>query len=62
MPQDVRFDLPFTTPVSEHLEYARARHLRWVWDKGLVRSQAGFEEYRLGPAPGGGPHLPPRFG
>ncbi|MGA6225955.1 7-epi-alpha-eudesmol synthase [Streptomyces umbrinus] len=46
MPQDVRFDLPFTTPVSEHLEYARARHLRWVWDKGLVRSQAGFEEYR----------------
>ncbi|MCZ4512339.1 terpene synthase family protein [Streptomyces sp. ActVer] len=46
MPQDVRFDLPFTTPVSEHLEYARARHLRWVWDKGLVRSQPGFEEYR----------------
>ncbi|MFF3483235.1 7-epi-alpha-eudesmol synthase [Streptomyces sp. NPDC002701] len=46
MPQDVRFDLPFATPVSDHLEYARARHLRWVWDKGLVRSQAGFEEYR----------------
>jgi len=46
MPQDVRFDLPFTTPVSEHLEYARARHLRWVWDMGLVRSHAGFEEYR----------------
>lgn len=46
MPQDVRFDLPFKTPVSEHLEYARERHLRWVWDMGLVRSQAGFEEYQ----------------
>ncbi|WP_155054171.1 7-epi-alpha-eudesmol synthase [Streptomyces blattellae] len=46
MPQDVRFDLPFETPVSEHLEYARARHLRWIWDMGLVRSQAGFEEYK----------------
>ena len=46
MPQDVRFDLPFDTPVSEHLEYARARHLRWVWDMGLVRSRAGFEEYK----------------
>ncbi|MGW1892733.1 7-epi-alpha-eudesmol synthase [Streptomyces sp. NPDC002004] len=46
MPQDVRFDLPFTTPVSEHLEEARARHLRWVWDRELVKSQAGFEEYR----------------
>lgn len=46
MPQDVRFDLPFDTPVSEHLEHARARHLRWIWDMGLVRSQAGFEEYK----------------
>lgn len=46
MPQDVRFDLPFGTPVSEHLEYARARHLRWIWDMGLVRSLAGFEEYK----------------
>ena len=46
MPQDVTFDLPFDTPVSDHLEYARARHLRWIWDMGLVRSQAGFEEYR----------------
>lgn len=46
MPQDVTFDLPFETPVSPHLEYARARHLRWVWDMGLVRSQAGFAEYR----------------
>ncbi|MGW0628635.1 7-epi-alpha-eudesmol synthase [Streptomyces sp. NPDC002758] len=46
MPQDVTFDLPFDTPVSEHLELARARHLRWIWDMGLVRSQAGFEEYR----------------
>ncbi|MFJ2606255.1 7-epi-alpha-eudesmol synthase [Streptomyces sp. NPDC091279] len=45
MPQDVTFDLPFDTPVSEHLEYARARHLRWIWDMGLVRSSAGFEEY-----------------
>lgn len=46
MPQDVRFELPFKTPVSEHLEFARERHLRWVWDMGLVRSQAGFEEYQ----------------
>ncbi|MET9081338.1 7-epi-alpha-eudesmol synthase [Streptomyces sp. NPDC004237] len=46
MPQDVTFDLPFDTPVSEHLEYARARHLRWIWDMGLVRSKAGFEEYK----------------
>ncbi|MEV5438387.1 7-epi-alpha-eudesmol synthase [Streptomyces sp. NPDC052682] len=46
MPQDVRFDLPFDTPVSGHLEYARARHLRWVWDMGLVRSREGFEEYK----------------
>lgn len=46
MPQDVKFDLPFDTPVSEHLEYARARHLRWIWDMGLVRSVAGFEEYK----------------
>jgi germacradienol/geosmin synthase len=46
MPQDVRFDLPFDTPVSEHLEYARARHLRWVWEMRLVRSRDGFEEYK----------------
>jgi germacradienol/geosmin synthase len=46
MPQDVRFDLPFATPVSPHLEYARERHLRWVREMGLVRSQAGFEEYQ----------------
>jgi hypothetical protein len=46
MPQDVRFDLPFDTPVSPHLRYARARHLRWIWDMGLVRSHAGFEEYK----------------
>ncbi|MFI2376866.1 7-epi-alpha-eudesmol synthase [Streptomyces sp. NPDC018964] len=46
MSQDVRFDLPFDTPVSDHLEYARARHLRWVRERGLVRSLAGFEEYR----------------
>ncbi|AIS01920.1 7-epi-alpha-eudesmol synthase [Streptomyces glaucescens] len=46
MPQDVRFDLPFDTPVSPHLEYARERHLRWVREMGLVRSRAGFEEYR----------------
>ncbi|MFH8901277.1 7-epi-alpha-eudesmol synthase [Streptomyces coeruleorubidus] len=46
MPQDVRFDLPFDTPVSEHLEYARARHLRWVWEMRLVRSREGFEEYK----------------
>lgn len=26
MPQDVTFDLPFETPVSEHPEFARAHH------------------------------------
>ncbi|WP_055700612.1 MULTISPECIES: 7-epi-alpha-eudesmol synthase [Streptomyces] len=46
MPQDVRFEIPFTTPVSEHLEYAREQHLRWVREMGLVRSQGGFEEYQ----------------
>ncbi|CAM5472293.1 7-epi-alpha-eudesmol synthase [Streptomyces hirsutus] len=46
MSQDVRFDLPFNTPVSEHSGTARPRHLRWVWDMGLVRSRAGFDEYR----------------
>ncbi|WP_406492060.1 terpene cyclase [Streptomyces sp. NBC_00846] len=46
MPQHVRFDLPFNTPVSPHLEYARDRHLLWVRERGLVRSQAGFEEYQ----------------
>ncbi|WP_395574788.1 7-epi-alpha-eudesmol synthase [Streptomyces sp. BK79] len=45
MPQDVRFDLPFDTPVSPYLAQARARHLRWVRERGLVRSRAGFEEY-----------------
>ncbi|EPH45164.1 7-epi-alpha-eudesmol synthase [Streptomyces aurantiacus] len=45
MPQDVRFDIPFSTPVSEHLDYARDRHLRWVREMELVRSQAGFDEY-----------------
>ncbi|MFE0098817.1 terpene cyclase [Streptomyces sp. NPDC059009] len=46
MPQDVRFDLPFTTPVSGHLHSAREQHLRWVWEMGLVRSEAAFEEYQ----------------
>jgi germacradienol/geosmin synthase len=46
MPQDVLFDLPFSTPVSPHLEYARERHLLWVRDRGLVRSEAGFAEYQ----------------
>ncbi|MER7834983.1 hypothetical protein ABTY98_03485 [Streptomyces sp. NPDC096040] len=46
MPQDVTFDLPFETPVSEHPEFARARHLRRILDMDLVRGKAGFEEYR----------------
>ncbi|MFJ6574228.1 terpene cyclase [Streptomyces sp. NPDC091292] len=45
MPQDVRFDIPFSTPVSAHLASAREQHLRWVRETGLVRSQAGFDEY-----------------
>ncbi|MGW3654921.1 hypothetical protein ACWD6R_04040 [Streptomyces sp. NPDC005151] len=45
MPQ-FTFNLPFKAPVSEHLGYARERHLRWVWEMGLVCSQAGFEEYQ----------------
>ncbi|MGW8063833.1 7-epi-alpha-eudesmol synthase [Streptomyces ziwulingensis] len=46
MSQDVRFDLPFDTPVSPHLAPARERHLHWVREWGLVRSRTGFEEYR----------------
>ncbi|GAA3996358.1 hypothetical protein GCM10022384_49510 [Streptomyces marokkonensis] len=46
MSQDVRFNLPFDTPVSPHLDEARDRHLRWVRERGLVRSRAGFEEYQ----------------
>ena len=45
MPQDVTFDLPFDTPVNEHLEYARAQHLRRIRDMGLVHGKAGSEEY-----------------
>lgn len=42
----IRFELPFSTPVSEHLEPARDRHLRWVREMGLVKSQEGFDEYQ----------------
>ncbi|MEV6316572.1 terpene cyclase [Streptomyces sp. NPDC051776] len=45
MPQNVRFEIPFVTPVSPHLAAARERHLRWVWNAGLVRSEAAFKEY-----------------
>lgn len=38
MPEDVRFGLPFDTPVSEHLECARSRHPRWIRDMGLGRA------------------------
>ncbi|WP_089103422.1 hypothetical protein [Streptomyces hyaluromycini] len=48
MPQDVTFDLPFETPVSEHPEFARARHLRWIRDMGPVHGKAGFEEHLTG--------------
>ncbi|MFD4510982.1 hypothetical protein [Streptomyces sp. NPDC058457] len=44
MPQDVTFDLPFETPVGEHLQFARARHLRRLRDMDLVYGKAGFEE------------------
>ncbi|MEU5719068.1 terpene synthase family protein [Streptomyces sp. NPDC020403] len=46
MPQDIRFDVPFDTPVSPYLAKAAESHLVWVRERGLVRSTAGFEEYR----------------
>lgn len=42
----IRFELPFNTPVNEHLESARERHHRWVQQMRLVKSQAAFEEYQ----------------
>ncbi|MGW7237978.1 hypothetical protein [Streptomyces sp. NPDC054804] len=45
MPQDVTFDLPFETPVSEHPEFARAPHPYRMWGMDPVNGKAGFEEY-----------------
>ncbi|MFD3585356.1 hypothetical protein [Streptomyces sp. NPDC058683] len=45
MPQDVTFDLPFETPVSEHPEFARAHHPCRIRDMDPVNGEAGFEEY-----------------
>jgi Terpene synthase family 2, C-terminal metal binding len=45
MPQDVAFAIPFPAPVSPHLEFARGRHLEWIRERGLVRSEAGLREY-----------------
>ncbi|MFD8717373.1 hypothetical protein ACFV2H_04895 [Streptomyces sp. NPDC059629] len=45
MPQDVTVDLPFDTPVSEHPEYARARHLRRLSGMDLAGSKAGSEKH-----------------
>lgn len=47
MPQHIPF--PFVTafeaPVSPHVASARQRHLEWVRARGLVRSEAGLNEY-----------------
>jgi Terpene synthase family 2, C-terminal metal binding len=45
MPQDVAFAIPFPAPVSPHLDHARSRHLEWIRERGLVRSEAGLREY-----------------
>jgi Terpene synthase family 2, C-terminal metal binding len=42
----IHFELPFDTPVSGHLEPARERHLRWISEMGLVKSEEAFEEYQ----------------
>ncbi|MFF8848335.1 terpene cyclase [Streptomyces sp. NPDC015127] len=41
----IQFQIPFTTPVSQHLEDARERHLHWIREAELVRSQDAFDEY-----------------
>lgn len=43
MPQDVTFDLPFETPVSEHPEFARAPHPFRMRDMDPVNGETGFE-------------------
>jgi hypothetical protein len=60
MPQDVTFDLPFDTPVSEHPEFARAQHLCWIRDMGLVHTKAGFEEHTSWDVPQAAGALPDR--
>jgi Terpene synthase family 2, C-terminal metal binding len=45
MPQHLTFDIPFPAPVSPYLSPARARHLAWVVERGLVRSDSGLTEY-----------------
>ena len=45
MPQDVPFVIPFDASVSPFLRPAGTRHLEWVRDRGLVRSDAGLREY-----------------
>ncbi|WP_406280846.1 terpene cyclase [Embleya sp. NBC_00896] len=45
MPQDVLFAIPFEAPVSPHLDQARIRHLDWVRERDLIRTEAGLREY-----------------
>ncbi|MGP4001467.1 terpene synthase family protein [Streptomyces sp. 8N706] len=45
MPQELTFAIPFQSPISPHTERARELHLRWVRDRGLVRSESGMREY-----------------
>lgn len=45
VPQDVLFSIPFEAPISPYLDQARSRHLDWVRDRGLIRTDAGLREY-----------------
>ncbi|SEG99756.1 germacradienol/geosmin synthase [Nonomuraea solani] len=45
MPQNMEFVIPFRSSVSTYLKPARRRHLGWVREHGLVRSEAGWDEY-----------------
>ncbi|GCD97592.1 terpene synthase family protein [Embleya hyalina] len=45
MPQDVLFSIPFEAPISPYLDHARSRHLAWVRERGLIRTEDGMREY-----------------
>ncbi|GAB3668448.1 hypothetical protein GCM10027589_34910 [Actinocorallia lasiicapitis] len=45
MPQTIMLDIPVAPRVSPDLERCRRHHLRWLTDKGLLRSDAAAAEY-----------------
>ncbi|MEU2624060.1 hypothetical protein ABZ642_39130 [Streptomyces sp. NPDC007157] len=45
MPQDVTFDLPFETSVSDHPEFARTQRPCRIRDMDPVTGKVGFEKY-----------------